>query len=188
MDTLGLVTCYYNPCHYEKRLENFRLFAKNIRHPRVSLLVIELAFGDDPFELPEGNYELLRLRSKSIMWQKERLLNIGLQKLAEKHDCIAWIDADVVFEEARWADKVLLSLERFPVVSMASKAVFFDKNVILPGYHFAQNKIITPYCSGCAWAYRTEVFKHTWLYENCIVESIFIRVPFKHAVFNLNVL
>ena len=65
------------------------------------------AFGGAPFEIEPDETELIQLRGHSIMWQKERLLNFGLQKLmADGFDYLCYLDADVLFDDSGWADRV----------------------------------------------------------------------------------
>jgi hypothetical protein len=69
------------------------------------LLVVELAFGEQPFRLG-GIDGLLQLRSGDVIWQKEHLLNLGIARLlAEAWKKVAWLDADVVFESPDWAER-----------------------------------------------------------------------------------
>jgi hypothetical protein len=101
---LAVVSCYFNPCHYQNRLENYKIFRKGIIKTGVRFLTVELAFGDDPFELTKFP-EVMQLRTNkdNIMWQKERLLNIGIDKIInEGYEKVAWLDADIIFEDDAW--------------------------------------------------------------------------------------
>ena len=98
---LAVVSCYFNPCHYKKRLENYKTFREGIIKTKVRFLTVELAFGDDNFELTEFP-EVMQLRTNknNIMWQKERLLNIGINKVInEGYEKVAWLDADIIFKD-----------------------------------------------------------------------------------------
>lgn len=102
---LWAITSYYNPMRYRRRQSNYRLFRERLRAP---LLTVELAYGPD-FELGDGDADmLLRLRGTSVLWQKERLLNLALESLPDDCTKVAWIDCDVFFEDADWD----LALER----------------------------------------------------------------------------
>lgn len=73
----------------------------------VNLCVIELAFGNDDFELPEAD---IRLRSRSIIWQKERMLNYALKTLPPECQYIAWVDGDVLMPD-NWVDQTIKKFE-----------------------------------------------------------------------------
>ena len=46
------------------------------------------------------------------MWQKERLLNLGITRLPGECDYVAWLDCDIVFERRDWAFAALDELNR----------------------------------------------------------------------------
>ena len=70
---LYAITTYYNPASYRRRLRNYRLQAGL----KVPLVTVELGFGGT-FELTGDDADILvRLPAGSILWQKERLLNVA---------------------------------------------------------------------------------------------------------------
>jgi len=110
MNKLGIVTCYFNPCGYRKKLENYYKFREGILNDQIQLLTVELAFHDKPFELTG---DVLQLRSNSVMWHKERLLNIGIERLIEDgYEKIVWCDADMMFvQDSGWTGCILRKLD-----------------------------------------------------------------------------
>lgn len=77
---LWVITCYFNPLRYRRRLANFRIFRENLRAP---LIAVELAYGPE-FELESDDAEvLIQTHCKDVMWQKERLLNVGLVRSSD---------------------------------------------------------------------------------------------------------
>ena len=69
-----------------------------------NLLVVELAFGDEEFELEPGE-NILQLRGGGVMWQKERLLNIAIEQLPADCTKVAWLDNDLIFDDPRWLER-----------------------------------------------------------------------------------
>jgi len=114
---LWAVTCHFNPCRYQRRLANHRLFRERLGLP---LLSIELSHDGD-FELRDDDADIvLRRSAPDVLWQKERLLNQGIAALPSGCDKVAWLDADVLFARSDWiaetrqrlADTALLQLFR----------------------------------------------------------------------------
>jgi hypothetical protein len=100
---LAAVTCHFNPCHYRSRLRNYWSFRRAFAYSDVPLLTVELAFGEEPFELPAAR-DVLHVRGGDVLWQKERLLQIGAERLVDQGcEGIALLDADIVFETDDWA-------------------------------------------------------------------------------------
>ena len=54
---------------------------------------------------------LVQLRGGDVLWQKERLLNLGLKTLPDGCDKVAWIDGDVLFARPDWAAETARLLE-----------------------------------------------------------------------------
>jgi hypothetical protein len=72
------ITSYYNPAHYQSRLENYKTFRKKLGLP---LLTIEFSY-DGEFQLNSSNADILiQVAGGDILWQKERLLNLAIKKI-----------------------------------------------------------------------------------------------------------
>jgi hypothetical protein len=114
-DLWGLTT-YFNPSHSERNHALLETFAEKARRQGLKLLIVELAFGDDPHVLrPSCCDKLIQLRARDILWQKERLLNLGLRHLPLECRKVAWLDADVLFENPDWVSETATALDRYPV-------------------------------------------------------------------------
>ena len=75
------LTCYFNPSRSPYRLANYHQFREEVQKENADLYVIELAFGDDEFEIATNGEKLKQIRTPDVMFQKERLLNILLDEL-----------------------------------------------------------------------------------------------------------
>lgn len=175
---LAAVCCYFNPCHYQTRRANYLRFRENVTRGTVELVTVELAFADEPFEL-EPSPGTIQLRGADVMWQKERLLAIGLAEAARRgHAKLAWLDADVLFDEpAPWAERVSRALDRAPLVQVFSRVRKRGPEGRLPGaapaavrYH-QQTGAVTNYpgAPGFGWAVRAEVLEAVPLYQQAIL-------------------
>jgi len=112
----GMVSLF-NPAGYKNKLENFRAFSEGVRRQGLPLLVIECAFGEADFEVPAELCDLLvHRRTSTVMWQKERLLNIALEHLPPDCDKVVWLDADVIFDNDDWVEETARRLESYCVV------------------------------------------------------------------------
>lgn len=166
------ICCYFNPCHYAIRRHNYRLFQKAMARSDIRLFSVELAFGDDPFELPQGP-DVLQIRGRDVMWHKERLLQIGAEHLAaDGYDGFVFMDADTVFEDSDWPAAVTKLLDDHPVGQCFSQvnAQYTDAQVTLPSgiKAYSETGRIEGRV-GHAWAMRSEVILGVGLYQHCIV-------------------
>lgn len=89
-----------DPPGQARRIAAYREFRRRLGVP---LAAVELA-QDGRFDLGSDDADILiQLEGGSLLWQKERLLNIALENLPESCDTVAWIDCDVVPRRPDWA-------------------------------------------------------------------------------------
>ena len=129
---LFVITSYFNPAGYETKRANFKKFVRGIEVAGANLLVAELAFGDTPFELAPGEH-VLQLRASDVMWQKERLLTIAVERLPPSCRKVAWLDCDVLFENPDWLSQTADALEHYVIVQPFSRAIHLKRGEAAPG-------------------------------------------------------
>jgi hypothetical protein len=86
--------------------------------PNVRLHFIELAHGDRPFDLtrPHLHHDDLQVRSNTVMFHKENLLNLAVQRFPSGWQYGAIVDADFHFSRHDWALAVVHQLQTHPWV------------------------------------------------------------------------
>ena len=148
--SLWAVTCLFNPRRYRRRVENFHRFRARLGVP---LVAVELCF-DGHRDLGEGDAEVLvRIDGGDVMWQKERLLNIGLRHLPPACSAVALLDCDVLFEDPDWSGATLAALEVDPVAQLFSFVHYLPRE----GEPAARGRTAaTPRHTGVAWAVRQQ--------------------------------
>jgi hypothetical protein len=86
------------------------------------LIVVECASPGETWQLmPAPN--VVQLRTSTRLWQKERLLNRAMTKLPAQFKKIAWVDADILFENPDWAIQASELLNRFAVVQLGDRVI-----------------------------------------------------------------
>jgi hypothetical protein len=128
MAAVACITTYFNPLRYRSRRENHELFAESLEAQGVPFRTVELAFGDDPFELPPSP-QVLHLRGRSQLWMKERLINAAVARLPGDCTAFAWVDGDLLFADPSWFAALPERLREFDIVQL------FDEVVHLPPGH-----------------------------------------------------
>lgn len=180
---LWVVVTYFNPCRYKTRRQNYDVFALSMKSAGIPLLTVECAFGDDEFELAES-LDVVRVRSKSVLWQKERLLNLAASWLPAECTAIAWVDCDVLFMNKDWAVETMDLLQRNAIVQLFDTCVRLDQGnidndkatrvrsfgAICPCHRelVSCGKFDAHGHTGYAWAMRREVFQKVGLYEHAV--------------------
>ena len=182
---MGIITSYFNPARYASKLRNYISFISPIEHSGLPYITIECVFDDAPFELSSFK-NVVKVRAKDVMWQKERLLNIALQSLPSQCTKVVWIDCDILFRNPGWATEASTMLDIYPVIQP------FNKVIRLPRGHnsyvgtgtkwegFSSKYMKNPNAlvlgkfhshghTGFAWAARREILEMHGFYDACIV-------------------
>lgn len=116
-ELLHVVTAISNPVRWESRLRLYKQFEEHMLDSGVKLTVVECAYGDRPFECdsnPHVNH--IGVRAKTLVWNKECLLNIGFTRQPEDCKYLAWIDADIEFRRKTWASDTVHALQQYDVI------------------------------------------------------------------------
>jgi hypothetical protein len=123
-EDLAVIVAYFNPCGFASRRRNLHLALAALEQQGVPTFVAELTFGDRKLELPPGD-RVLHLRAADVMWHKESLLNALVCALPEGYTKVAWLDADVIFDDPSWYSKSCIALEVFDLIQPYATAEHF---------------------------------------------------------------
>lgn len=173
-----VVTMISNPVRYKSRYELYRQFKQHMTDAGVNFWTCELAFGHRPFEITSSSDpRALQLRTSTELWHKENALNLMVQRLPTDWEHVAFVDADVAFDNWRgpkaWYHETLHALQHHQIVQLFQTAIDYDPtgNVIKGGVHtgfaFAYRsgmpygKAYTHWHPGFAWAFRRDAFSGT---------------------------
>jgi len=182
------IAAYFNPVRYANRLENAKRFSAEVRRQGLRLLIVELALDDHNFAL-DGTVadRLVQIKTKSILWQKERLLNIALDHLPQTCDRVVWLDVDILFENHDWVRQTEKLLTEYVVVQPYSiawwlpagvreipKTITADKLVAIKhGLAYTQSQTVQSRETfghlGFCWAARRAVLQQHKFYDRLIM-------------------
>ena len=111
-----VVTTAYANQRQSQAMANLERFCEGIRSQGVSLLIAELRIGDADIAVPDRWADrVMRMRSDTLLWHKERLLNLGIASLPAECKYVAWIDGDILFENDAWVRDTRALLNEFQV-------------------------------------------------------------------------
>lgn len=129
---LYVITPIFNPFGFQSRYRLYHNFAKHMAQSGAKLFTIELAFGDKPFLVTGPDDPMnMQLRTNEVLWHKERLINLALQRLLHlvpDARFIGWIDADVTFVNPDWVAQSVHKLTHLEVIQPFSSAINLNGN------------------------------------------------------------
>lgn len=184
---IAAVTNFYNPSKRQIKNDNFNKFFKNLND--IPLYIIEAAFGDDQFILPEQN-NIIRVRCRDIIWQQYRLINLVIKNLPDKFDKVIWIDADILFDNKNWHYEMSDKLDQYKIVqsysivklnSQEENKYDIKRSVTKNALENAKNPLNDKFCScldmssiyatGFSWGVRRELVEKYGIYDYWITGS-----------------
>jgi hypothetical protein len=127
-DKLYVIAVIYNPCKYQSRYKLYFDFEKYIKKSGAILYTTELSYDGDFVVTDKNNKRHTQLHSKDVLWHKENLINITLKKLPKSCKYVAWIDADVHFDNENWVQDTIDKLQKHSVIQLFHDSVFLNKD------------------------------------------------------------
>jgi hypothetical protein len=183
---LCIITSYFNPARYKTKRQNFDAFMAGMKQVGANVLVIELAFGDEEFEL-DGGDNIVQFRATDVMWQKERLLNLALKRLPDTCTKVGWFDGDLIFKEPDWLERTSEALDEYVVVQPFSHAVRLNRGNEDDGTGLLYESFASCFVrdpapartrlfdrhghTGFAWAARRDFLEECGFYDACLTGS-----------------
>jgi hypothetical protein len=176
----GVAVAYFAPRPSSARRARFDRFIAPLRSSGASVRIAELVLdGRDP-ELPDST-DVVRVRAHDALWQKERLLSVAIATLPAEISKVAWLDADILFDDAEWMPKSSRALDDVPVLQPFSRMIHLDRDGrdTPPIESYASVFARDPRArttgrfdahghTGHAWAARRDVLTRHGLFDACI--------------------
>jgi len=187
VDDLWIICCLFNAANYKSMPRKYALFEKSLKDSGLRFITVECAFDGQPFSLkPSEN--IVQVRSNSVLWQKERLLNLALSRLPQQCKKVAWLDTDIFFLNGGWAKEASQLLEEYPVVQLFERGALMPPGAecytgekgTLKGFAYVLNEEKESFNqdlygehghTGYGWAFRREILEKHGLYDRLIVGS-----------------
>jgi hypothetical protein len=156
---------------------------------------VELSF-DGAFQLCNEDADILvQIHGRDVLWQKERLLNIALERVPKNCDKVAWLDCDIVFGSDDWAEQASRALDASVVVHLFHERHDLPRHATPHDLHswdapptsysvvsklaageaspedlfLANAPLERGSTAGLAWAARRQVLEKHGLYDACIL-------------------
>ena len=183
---LHVIVVISNPCLYATRYKLFNEFIRRLEEDNhIQIYVVEMIYKHQKFMVTSATNPFhLQLKTKCPIWHKENMINLGIQYLLPSTwKAVAWIDADVEFENTSWALDTLKILNGSKdIVQLFSHCIDMAKdestlNIFNSfGYSFSKNKPYTIkgldyWHPGYAWAMNRKAYEKVGIYDKGVLGS-----------------
>lgn len=122
---LAVITTHFNPLNKSSLRDNYIRFLSDMKTWDVDVFSAEVVWGNTPFPTQDAFIQI-RASKKHFLWQKERLLNLIVEKLPRHYRKIAWVDADVLFLNRNWVQLAQLAMKHFTVAQLFSEILWLN--------------------------------------------------------------
>lgn len=136
-DSLAVCIAHFNPCGWARREANFRRFAEAALAQGARLCLVSA--GRVPSV--DGLAYHLELPAGDTLWQKERALNLLIDRLPDQYDKVAWVDADVLFDNPDWVRDTCRQLDATPVAQLFERALWLDREGVPERWHGRERRL-----------------------------------------------
>ena len=126
---LAVVSCFYHFAPFERPVANMHRFIRRMEEFGVPVFGVEAFIPGKPKHTADyANWTQIEVCPETqVLWQKEALLNLAEKLVPEEYDAVAWIDADVDFDNPSWVKDTEKLLETKDVVQLFDQAVWLDR-------------------------------------------------------------
>lgn len=117
---LYVISVVSNPARFNTRYKLFNEFCQRMKSEKnVVLITIELQQNSRPFVTDAT----IKLITEHELWYKENLINIAATHLPWDWEYMAWIDADIEFNNKNWVRETIEQLQTYKIVQLFSHAI-----------------------------------------------------------------
>lgn len=119
-DVLHVIVPINNYVRYKRRYELFHAFLEHMNTLKgIEVYIVEVALSERPFVVTQANNpKHLQLRTNSVMWHKENMINQMVERLPRNWKYVAWVDGDVKFNSSNIAAETIHQLQHHDIVQM----------------------------------------------------------------------
>jgi hypothetical protein len=136
-DEAVIISCFYNPMNSPYRLKAFKIFYDSIKH--LNHRIVECVIGEGKPQLPESEF-ITVVRTESLLWHKEALLNGMIPNLPGQFKYVFWVDADVLFTNRNWLVEGVERLTWSDIIQPFEYCVHLKKDQVKPDFNLEKAK------------------------------------------------
>lgn len=115
--------CFFSPAGFQKPKQNLLYVEKLLRDANIPTFTIECVIGD---QKPVIENPTVQVKSNTYLFYKEQLYNLLVPKIPEQYTKLIFIDADILFSNSQWVDRVSNALDTYDIVQPFQTAKWFD--------------------------------------------------------------
>src|SRR5208282_2558251 len=122
-----IIACFFNPQNSPYRLLAFQKWYRSIKH--LNHRIIECLIGENAkSQLPKSKY-ISQIRTTSLLWHKESILNQLISELPDNYKYVFWLDTDILFpNNHNWLVEAVEQLQDNNIVQPFEYCIHLNHN------------------------------------------------------------
>ncbi len=162
---LAICLIIFNPAKSKKLISNYFTMVKKLEG--FPIFTLELVFNDREPDIPDA----FHVYGHSYMFHKENLCRLLEQQVPEKYKKIAFMDADLFYDDKNWYYQTSKLLDSYDVVQMFETAHWMnskntEKELSRKSVLFMKEEEFNHnYHPGFAWAFRREYYNDVGYFD-----------------------
>jgi len=177
INNFAVITCFFSYRKNPYMLERYEEFKDSLKRQGADLYTVELSALNGEHFIKDAFW---KIRTDTVLWHKEALLNALVRKLPKEVQKIAWLDSDIVVEEDEWVKQAKKMLNYYQVLELGDVHTIYldhdgkEKEVKhTNGYAYYHRKgdwnNMGRYHPGFGWMANRDFFTKVGLYEYDII-------------------
>lgn len=125
-----VIMCFFNPANSIRLVQNFLYVLQLLNNATIPVVVIELSYSNTFITNKNDTTNIvIQLKTNSIMFHKENLLNIAINKVKHMYKKFVLLDADIIFEDLNWYSNTSNLLDQYEVLQLFDYAKWMTLNM-----------------------------------------------------------
>lgn len=165
---MAVILVVFNPGSSVRIIQNLLLVKQKLETAGIPTYVAELAFPTQSHIFPPAA-NIFQFRSDSYLFYKENLINLAEQRIPPHFSKICTLDADIIFAQPDWYDKVSMQLDTHDLCQIFQTANYLD--ITFSAIIKSDASILNGGHPGFGWAARRSFFRTCGFPEFAVVGS-----------------
>jgi hypothetical protein len=129
---MAVLMIMFNPTNSVRIVQNWLYVWNRLRAAGIPVFGAELLYPWQRASFLAPEFKTITVRSSSIMFHKEKLLERLVREVPESYTKLCAIDCDIVFQRPDWYDTVSAALDVMPVVQPYDRCFWMNAELRIP--------------------------------------------------------
>jgi len=124
LNHMAIITTHFNPANAKRLAKTWETWVEQLNYPHICMELVLTPHTQEIF-----HSTTVYGGPNNCVWQKERLINLAIEKLPPSVRYVAWLDHDLLFDNAYWAEAATAMIDAgYDAVQLFDRISYLDKD------------------------------------------------------------